>query len=56
MSTCAVMDERHVPLIDYSQSDEQAAQQLYKALSTVGFACLTNTELWDLVSIGACVL
>ena len=56
MSACDVMDERHVPLIDYSQSDEQAAQQLYKALSTVGFACLTNTELWDLVSIGACVL
>ena len=50
MSTCGAMDERHVPLIDYSQSDEEAAQQLYKALSTVGFACFTNTGLWDLVS------
>jgi len=47
--TSDVNDGRHVPLIDYTQSDELAAQDLHKALSTVGFACFTGTGLWDMV-------
>jgi len=41
--------EPHVPLIDISQDDSTASQQLFDALTTSGFACLTNTGLWEMV-------
>ena len=43
------MIEAKVPVIDYSVTDSQLSSELYKALTTVGFACLTNTGLWDKV-------
>ena len=41
--------EAKVPVIDYSVTDSQLSTELYKALTTVRFACLTNTGLWDKV-------
>jgi len=32
----------HVPVIDISQDDSMASQQLFDALITSGFACLTS--------------
>ena len=49
MPESATMIEAKVPVIDYSVTDSQLSSELYKALTTVGFACLTNTGLWDKV-------
>lgn len=42
---------RYVPLIDVSADDATASKSLFDALTTVGFACLTNTGVWDMVRI-----
>ena len=44
------MSESFVPTIDFTKPEQEVAEELYAALSTVGFACFTNTGLWDLVS------
>ena len=41
--------DHFVPVIDYTKPDHQVAEELYSALSTVGFACLTGTGLWQQV-------
>ena len=51
MPESATIIEAKVPVIDYSVTDSQLSTELYKALTTVGFACLTNTGLWDNVKI-----
>lgn len=38
-----------VPHIDFTQDDSVICDQLMSALTTVGFACLTNTGVWDVV-------
>ena len=41
----------HVPLIDMANDDTAVSEELVKALTTVGFACLTNTGVWDMVRV-----
>jgi len=45
----ASVDLPFVPVLDYSQSDEELVDHLHAALSTVGFACLKNTDVWSQV-------
>ena len=39
----------HVPVIDFTKPDDELAERLYHALTTVGFACLTGTHVWQQV-------
>ena len=54
------MDEdatiRHVPIISMANEDAAVSKELIDALTTVGFACLTNTGVWEMVSIGLRIL
>jgi len=40
----------HVPVIDMDKSDEELSVEFYKALATVGFACICNSGIWELVT------
>ena len=39
------MSESFVPTIDFTKHEQKVAEELYAALSTVGFACFTGTGL-----------
>ena len=39
------MSESFVPTIDFTKHEQEVAEELYAALSTVGFACFTGTGL-----------
>jgi len=40
----------HVPVIDMNKSDEELSVEFYEALTTVGFACICNSGIWELVT------
>ena len=51
MPESATIIEAKVPVLDYSDTDSQLSSELYKALTTVGFACLTNTGFGPRLSV-----
>ena len=51
-SGCASGGDNVVPVLDFSKPDNELSADLYAALSTVGFACLVNTGVWEKVSAG----
>jgi len=45
-----------VPIIDFSQPDDQDAIELFCALSTIGFVCLKNTGICEQVNIDRIIM
>lgn len=39
------MSGQFVPVIDYMTADDEAAEELYKALTSVGYALFTGTGI-----------